>query len=68
MGDGIKCILVAVFVFLLCIQSISLSLSGKYFNMKCIKNIQTSAGENGLQTQHPIAPGILPHLLSERIS
>lgn len=36
--------------------------------MKCIKNIQTSAGENGPQTQHPIAPGVLPHLLSERMS
>lgn len=68
MGEGIKSILAAVLLSFLRVQLISLSFSGKYFSMKCIKNIQTSAGENGPQTQHPVAPGIWPHLLSERIS
>lgn len=44
-----------------------MSFSAKPFDVKCIKNIQTSAGENGPQTQDPIAPGFWPHLLSQRI-
>jgi len=41
-----------------------LRFSAKVFNVKCIKNIQALLGENGPQTQDPVASGVWPHLLS----